>query len=279
MNKTRTSFLLLAVVYSVTACTQEALPQMSKDSTYVTIMVNGKRMTVPLQSRSESGLFYFTDKPFVQNDTIFLYREYSYYQCDTCSSYQLDSSSYYVRTKSWKGYLQNLHSYTYWMQGAEGTDEYYDEAYKYLRKKCPLLHHQQLGTMPRLWYPVVRYRGKYYISIDNLNAIELTDSIVVYHDMEISMSALLNFKEEGKGCYRWQEQNEYFEGINTITIHPAKTVKGLYVMTTVCKELGITVHQLVTPERDIHRFDFIDWRSSDHIPEGLEYDAVDFGSL
>ena len=268
--------LLLSIVSFLSACSQEATPILSKDSTYVTITVDGKRMTIPLQSRTERGLFYSTDQPFVQNDTTFLYREYSYYQCDTCTEYQLDSSSYYIRPKSRKGYLHYLHRYTYWMQGAKGTDKYFTDAYTYLRTKCPVLHHQQLGDIPRMWYPVVKYRGKYYISIDNLTAVELTDSIVVYHDMEIALSALLNFTKVGKDSYRWLEQPEYFEGIDTVTLRPVKHVKGLYIMTAVRKELGITVHQLVTPESAIHNFDFIDWRSSDHIPDGLKYDTIAF---
>lgn len=224
-------------------------------------------------------MVFATDQPFVEGSINYLYREYSYYQCDTCSGYQVDTSSYFVRPKSWDGYLQHLHRYTYWMYGAEGTEVYYSVAYNDLHTKCPVLHHQQLSDVPRMWYPVVKYRGKYYISIDNLDAIELTDSLVVYHDMEVALSALLNFKKEGKGRYCWQEQSAYFEGIDTVIIRPAKDVKGLYVMTTIRKELGFTVHQLVTPESDIHHFDFIDWRSSDHIPDGLTYDTIDFDEL
>ena len=221
-------------------------------------------------------MLFASDKPFVQGNTTYLYREYSYYQCDTCNGYQLDSSSYYICPKEWKGYLDHLHRYTYWYSCDEDNEEYFAEAYNYLHEKCPTLQHNQLGNIPRFWYPVVKYRGKYYISIDNLNAIELTDSIVVYHDMEIAMSALLKFTKVGKGSYRWLEQPEYFEGIDTVTLRPAKHVKGLYVMTTVRKELGITMYQLVTPESDIHHFDFIDWRSSDHIPDGLKYDTITF---
>ena len=93
------------------------------------------------------------------------------------------------------------------------------------------------------------------------------------------MSALLNFTKVGNDSYRWQEQPEYFDGIDTVTLRPAKHVKGLYIMTTMRKELGINVHQLVTPESAIHHFDFIDWRSSDHIPDGLIYDKIDFDKL
>ena len=285
------AFFLLATAYCLSASSQSLLPKLSSDSSYVTILVNGKQMDIPriitdrdlpfptISPLVAEQMLFATDKPFIQNDTTFLYREYSYYQCDTCSEYQLDSSSYYIRPKEWKGYLDHLHRYTYWYSRDEDNEEYFAEAYNYLREKCPVLQHNRLGDIPRLWYPVVKYRGKYYISIDNLNAIELTDSIVVYHDMEIAMSALLNFTKVGKDSYRWQEQPEYFEGIDTVTLRPAKHIKGLYIMSTVRKELGIEVHQLLVPEKYIHRFDFIDWRSSDHIPDGLIYDKIDFDKL
>ena len=285
------AFLLLATACCLSASSQGLLPKLSSDSTYLTILVNGKQMDIPriitdrdlpfptISPLVAKLMLFATDKPFVQNDTTFLYREYSYYQCDTCNSYQLDSSSYYIRSKERRGYLDHLHRYTYWYSRDEDNEEYFAEAYNYLREKSPVLQHNRLDDIPRLWYPVVKYRGKYYISIDNLNAIELTDSIVVYHDMEIAMSALFDFTKVGNDSYRWQEQPEYFEGIDTITLRPAKHVKGLYIMSTVRKELGIEVHQLLVPEKYIHRFDFIDWRSSDHIPDGLPYDKIDFDKL
>ena len=275
----RLFLFFLSTLYCVLAFPQNALPKLAADSSSLTILIDGKPKSLPLVSKWERGMVFATDQPFVEGSINYLYREYSYYQCDTCSGYQVDTSSYFVRPKSWDGYLQHLHRYTYWMYGAEGTEVYYSDAYNDLHTKCPVLHHQQLGDVPRMWYPVVKYRGKYYISIDNLDAIELTDSLVIYHDMEVALSALLNFKKEGKGRYCWQEQSAYFEGIDTVIIRPAKDVKGLYVMTTIRKELGFTVHQLVTPESDIHHFDFIDWRSSDHIPDGLTYDTIDFDEL
>ena len=275
--------LLLGVIYCVSVFAQYAVPKLAADSSSLTILIDGKPKSLPLVSKWERGMVFATDQPFVEGSINYLYREYSYYQCDTCKGYQVDTSSYFVRPKSWNGYLQHLHRYTHWMYGAEGTEVYYSDAYNDLRTKCPVLHHQQLGDVPRMWYPVVKYRGKYYISIDNLTAIELTDSLVVYHDMEVALSALLNFSRVGEDTYTWQEQSAYFEGIDSVTIRPAigpkGLIKGLYVMTTVRKELGITVHQLVTPESNIHHFDFIDWRSSDHIPDGLTYDPIDFDKL
>ena len=273
------AIILIATFCSVASWAQELSP----DSTFITVKVSGRKMVFPLVSKHDKGMIFATNKAFIEHGVTYLYREYSYYQCDTCSGYQVDTSSYFVRPKSSNGYLQHLHRYTYWMRGAEGTEVYYADAYDHLREKCPTLQHNQLGDIPRMWYPVVKYRGKYYISIDNLTAVELTDSIVVYHDMEIAMFALLNITKVGEDSYAWQEQSAYFEGIDSVTIRPAigakGRIQGLYVMTTVRKELGIIVHQLVTPESDIHNFDFIDWRSSDHIPDGLPYDPIDFNKL
>ena len=273
------AIIVIAALCSVATWAQE----LSKDSTFITTTVSGRKMVFPLVSKHDKGMVFAKDKAFIEHGVTYLYREYSYYQCDTCKGYQVDTSSYFVRPKSWNGYLQHLHRYTHWMYGAEGTEVYYSDAYNDLRTKCPVLHHQQLGDVPRMWYPVVKYRGKYYISIDNLTAIELTDSLVVYHDMEVALSALLNFSRVGEDTYTWQEQSAYFEGVDSVTIRPAigpkGLIKGLYVMTTVRKELGITVHQLVTPESDISNFDFIDWRSSDHIPDGLHYDTINFDKL
>lgn len=285
------SIFILATLCYLSVCARGVLPKLSPDSSYVTILVNGKPMVIPrivsendlpfptISPLVEKQMLFATDKPFVQNDTTFLYREYSYYQCDTCTQYQLDSSSYFVRPKTWEGYLQHLRDYTWWKQEDESSKEYFDEAYKYLYKRCPVLPHNQLGDAPRLWYPVVKYRGKYYISIDDLTAVELTDSLVIYHDMEVNLSALLSFGKADNDSYIWQEVPEYDEGLASVTIRPANGVKGLYVMATTRRKNGKVTYRLVTPESDIHHFDFIDWRSSDHIPDGLEYDAVDFESL
>ena len=268
----RFAFVFVAMLCSVSVWAQD----LSKDSTILSVSIAGRRTAFPLVSKHERGMVFARKKSFMEDGVLYLYREYSYYQCDTCSGYQVDTSSYFVRPKAWKGYLEYLHRYTYWFSRDEGNKEYFAEAYNYLREKCPVLQHNQLGDVPRLWYPVVKFRGKYYISIDNLTAVELTDSLVVYHDMEIAMSALLNFSKVGEDEYRWLEQPEYFDGVDTVTIRPVKKVNGLYVMSTVRKELGIEVHQLVTPEENIHNFDFIDWRSSDHIPDGLKYDSIAF---
>ena len=266
----RFAFLLVAIAFCVSAGAQE----ISDDTTFITVAAGGRRIAIPLVSKHERGMVFAMHRLFIEHGVTYLYREYSYYQCDTCKGYHVDTSSYYIRPKEWKGYLQYVHDHTWWNQ----QNEEYADAYRYLREKCPM-ERLQLGDAPRMWYPVVRYRGQYYISIDNLNAIELTDSIVFYHDMEVAISALRSFSKDGEGSYSWQEESGYSDGIDHITIRPARHVQDLYVMTTVHSESGTVEYQLVTPEKNIHNFDFIDWKSTDHIPEGLTYETVDFERL
>ena len=84
------AFLLLATACCLSASSQGLLPKLSSDSTYLTILVNGKQMDIPriitdrdlpfptISPLEAEQMLFATDKPFVQNDTTFLYREYSY---------------------------------------------------------------------------------------------------------------------------------------------------------------------------------------------------------
>ena len=107
--------------------------------------------------------------------------------------------------------------------------------------------------------------------------MELTDSMVVYREMELSLSGLRHFAQQG-GSYCWTEEPEYLEGTYDVVLRPSQKVKGLYVV-TVKQPDGTVGHSVWVPEEAIHHFDYIDWRSTDHIPEGLKYDEIDYGAL
>lgn len=107
--------------------------------------------------------------------------------------------------------------------------------------------------------------------------MELTDSMVIYRDMELSLSALRNFSRHGSS-YSWTEEPEYLEGAYEVSLRPSRKVKGLYVM-TVKQPDGTVGHGVMVPEEEIHNFDYIGWVSTDHIPEGLKYDEIDYGAL
>ena len=267
-------FLLMPLLLGAAAgCTQQPATGAAP-----TVTIDGKKVEVPLLYKDENERVYALECTFVENGTTYLYREYAYYKCDTCSTEVLDSSSYFIRPKERKDYAQYLHKNTYWLDdGIATTQEYVAEAYRDLREARPPLERQQLGTVPRYWYQAVKYHGQFYLSVDAFMTMELTDSMVVYRDMELSLSALRNFAQHGSSL-SWTEDPAYLEGTYSISLRPSPKVKGLYVMTTKGPD-GTVGHSVWVPEEEIHHFDYIDWESTDHIPEGLEYDEIDYKAL
>lgn len=265
MDMKKWLLLWLTLVVGVTAFGQVMAP----DSSYVTIPTDGKPLQIPLVGRDDHGCFYALQTNFMEHGRKILYREYSYYKCDTCRDYRLDVSSYFVRPKGQKDYRQYLHSLISWYGSDRDHDDYYAEVYGNLKKVCPVLEKQSLGKMSRLWYPVMKYQGQYYLTIDNLTVIELNDSLVLYYDMELSICALRNFQKEGKDCYSWQEVSEYWEGTAQVTVRPDPQIKGLYEIIRTYPD-GIVGTGHYTPEENVHLFDLIDWESTDHIPTDLD---------
>lgn len=261
--------LLLPLLWGLNSCAQNAAH---------TVTIEGKKVPLPLVYKDEKQRVYALERTFVENETTYLYREYAYYKCDTCSTEVLYSSYYFIRPKERKDYAQYLHKNTYWLDDDIVTyKEYFAEAYRYLRESRAPLERQQLGDVPRFWYQAVKYHGRYYLSVDAFETMELTDSMVVHRDMELSLSALRNFSRRGNS-YSWTEEPAYLEGDYEVTLRPSKKVKGLYVEAVKHPD-GTVGHNVWVPEEEIHHFDYIDWRSTDHIPEGLEYDPIDFDAL
>lgn len=261
--------LLLPLLWGLGSCAQNDGPS---------VTIDGKRVPLPLVYQDENQRFYALERSFVENGTTYLYREKAFYRCDTCSNEVLDSSSYFIRPKEREDYAQFLHQNTYWLDDdIHAHQEYFAEAYRHLRQTRPPLERQQLGDVPRFWYQAVKYRGRYYLSVDAITTMELTDSMVVYREMELSLSGLRHFSRHGSS-YSWTEEPEYLEGAYEVSLRPSQKVKGLYVM-TVKQPDGTVGHSIMVPEEEIHNFDYIGWVSTDHIPEGLKYDEIDYGAL
>ncbi len=261
--------LLLPLLWALNSCAQNDAP---------TVTIDGKKVPLPLVYKDEKQRAYALERTFVENETTYLYREYAYYKCDTCSTEVLYSSYYFIRPKEQKDYAQYLHKNTYWLDDDIATHkEYFAEAYRYLRESRAPLERQQLDNVPRYWYQAVKYHGQFYLSVDAFETMELTDSMVIYRDMELSLSALRNFSRHGSS-YSWTEEPEYLEGAYEVSLRPSQKVKGLYVV-SVKQPDGTVGHSVWVPEEAIHHFDYIDWRSTDHIPEGLEYDQIDYDAL
>ena len=68
--------IVVATLCSIAAWAQE----LSKDSTFITTTVSGRKMVFPLVSKHDKGMVFAKDKAFIEHGVTYLYREYSYYQ-------------------------------------------------------------------------------------------------------------------------------------------------------------------------------------------------------
>ena len=242
------------------------------DSVYH-VTIDGKDMAFPLVYSDSKYRIYLLETPFVEHDTTFLYREYSYYKCDTCTTYEKVVSSYYIvprHSPDFRKHLRQALSFWDW-----DDNKYHDEMLAELKQGVPTLIHNDLGDMPRLWYNVVKYNGQYCLSADFYTVIELRDSVEVFHGMELGYSALRNVSKQGD-TYRYETYYPSYEKGNwqISTYTPVKEVKGLWrcVITTPDGEFV----SYMTTDEEADNFDLIDWKSDDHIPDGLsKYEEID----
>ncbi len=159
----------------------------------------------------------------------------------------------------------------------EDSSSYFTEMVKYIHEEGVTLVHNDLKDMPRYWYPVMKYNGKYYLSVDSPYMTELRDSVEVFNGMELNISPIRNVSKTG--------QNYHYEALNPyenkwlwvrITLSPYPKSKRLWVCTVESPDGKIT-KELMTTEKQVRHFDLIEWESGDHIPGGLEkYDKIEF---
>lgn len=241
----------------------------------------GKAVTLPRTYQDERSVIYEAETTFVAHDTTFLYLEYAYWRCDTCSDYQLDSSAYFIRSRKEKEHWEQVEQVCARHYHVPIRNEYlvneHKEAYKILKENHPNLVPQNLGKMPRIWYQIVKYNGAYYISIDAQSVLEFHDSILLRYGLECIYSPLYDFQELKDGGWSYTS-TDYYDKWTYDTIIPCKQLKGAYILTT--SDGKRQNKYLITDEKHVGLFDIIDWRSTDHIEIGLErYETIDFDAL
>ena len=130
--------------------------------------VNGKLMPAALIYCSEDKhhLTYELRQPFMDNDTQYIWRSYHLYKCDTCSTYDTCISSFY-----WcKHCLEQVLGKYYANEPDFSGTEWYTlgDDYRYYREHFPdlTLTQNNLENMPRNWFWVKRFQGKYAVTSD-----------------------------------------------------------------------------------------------------------------
>lgn len=246
----------------------------STDSSSYSVRIGDRTIAFPLQFTASWGCNYGAETTFVENGTTYLYREYSFYSnLDTnLDTPCICTSSYYIIPHKHTDHPDHLQKMFYrW----EDSSEYFTEAVNQIYESGITLVHNDLGDMPRYWYPVMKYNGKYYLSVDDPYMIELRDSVEVFHGMELNISPIRNVSKTGQN-YHYEALNPYENKWFRITLSPYPKNKLLWVRTEEGPDETIT-RELMTTQKGIRHFDLIEWESGDHIPGGLEkYDKIEF---
>lgn len=242
-------------------------------------LVDGKLMPATLIYCSEDKhyLTYELRQPFMENDTQYICRNYLFNKCDTCSTYDTCISSFF-----WCSHCldQILGKYYAKEPDFSGTEWYTLGAeYRSYREYFPdlTLTQNNLGNMPRNWFWVKKYQGKYVVTSDYPYHKYFTDTLIVHYGMEAWFSPFRNVKELSAGTY-YYEDDYYDHDILGMAksrnwLLPSALVKGLYVETTLRSD-GTLTQQLVTPEENLQYFDCINSNLCDLWY--LDYDTIDY---
>lgn len=269
MKRILTICALMAVL---TGCRcQVAQPgRLSADSTEYIVTIEGRKVAFPLALRSENTLLYYRCESFTEHDTLFLDREYNFYRCDTCRETELTTSNYFLTPRTDPNHDKTVRdNFSVWDR--EKDKEYFDVAYTniFAVDSTAKLIPQNLGDIPRVWYPLLKREGRYFLSIDSPYPFEFTDSLIVFLGMEIYMSPLKNFRKisDDEYCY------DYTVGSGTwyhVSLRRSSKNRDLWLeVVTSPDDEHFILYNAYTPLECIGSFDYINYRSDDHIPEGL----------
>ena len=234
---------------------------------------NGKVVKLPLTYSDENSKFYCTNEKFVEHDTTFLYRQYSYCRDDSTKPFNTYVISECVIPRSHSGYRETLENISPWRGCEEITSKKLLDEFN---KQFSNTKRQKLGNFPRVWFPLVKKDGTYYYSIDEPTVIEFTDRMLVYYTMEISPRLFSEFKKIDGGGWTYKTK-DFYDKDKQVSIVPCSKLKGAYIMTSIV-EGEQPEYTLWTNDREIHNFDLITVCSED-VPEGLEYEDIDVDSL
>lgn len=260
----------LMAVLTGCRCQVAQTGRFSADSTEYIVTIDGREVAFPLVFQSENTHLYYRCESFTEHDTLFLDREYNFYRCDTCRETELTTSNYFLTPRTDPNHNKAVRDdFSIWNR--EENKEYFDVAYTsiFAVDSTAKLIPQNLGDIPRVWYPLLKREGRYFLSVDSPYPFELTDSLIVFQGMEIHMWPLFNFKkisdDEYSFEYTMDKGNRYH-----VSLRRSSKNRDLWLkVITSPDDEHFILYNAYTPLECIGSFDYINYRSDDHIPEGL----------
>lgn len=246
----------------------------------ITMFVGEKYINLTRTRIYEYGIVYETNEHFTKNDTNYIYTALEYWWSDEKNKYICDTSYYFILSHKLKNHIQNVEQIScqrYWPKSGESL-EYHNMCYLELKEQVPILNSYNLGDMPRRWYPLVKYDGRYYFSVDKNYVYEFCDSLIIFYGQEVAYNNLNDFCRLDNGGWSFSYMHPVYT-LTKVTIEPCKHLKGVYIMTSTAPGVQVKRTLLATDE-SIVNFDIIDWRSTSHKEVGLNaYEKIDFDSL
>lgn len=231
---------------------------------FLTVLTSGNQSYAQYSDKVVS----YVNKPFAENDTLFLDRYTAIVNGDTLiqSRYVIPANS----SENKKRQSDLLSTYANGRWHNECLDIDYIEVFT--RQYSPLRHFD-LQDFPCEWCCIELYQGKPYHTWDNPFHIFFTDSVVVFESMDWYAGALTSFNNLKHGVFSYSFLNNMGDEI-TETIRPVKNIKGLYIRIT--SQYGSMAYSLMVPMSQVSQFDFIDMKNWFEIsyPYEIEYDKI-----
>lgn len=247
------------------------------DSVIYTV-INGEKVAATLYfDEGPDYRCYEISEPFTEHDTNFIWRLLCLNKRDN-GSIDTCVTNYYTISRNQEDHLEHVMRIAskHWFEEDGSIEDFYLPLFL---ETYPNVVHHKIYDYPRLWFPIVQYRGKYYFSADNPYVMKFTDSTFMFYGQELYILPY-------HGYYRqtiWDTLGYLYEtesrnGICQTILQPAKTVEGLYVATVFFETSDERRRYLVAPLEYIDRFDLIDIRNRCDVTD-LEYDTVDYSEL
>ncbi len=276
----KTSILLLLFVLASHLGFAQIVRNVGKGATDSVIytIINGEKVAATLYF--DLGLdyrCYEISEPFTEHDTNFIWRLLCLSKRDN-GSIDTCVTNYYTISRNQKDHLEHVMRIAskHWFERDGSIEDFYLPEFL---KIYPNVVHHDIEGLPKLWFPIVKYRGNYYFSADNPYVKEFTDSTVLCYDQDLAILPYHNyFRETMQNGIGYYYEVEVRDGVVQTVLQPSSSEKGLYVASSYNEVNGEIYYDLYAPLEYIDRFDLIDIRNWCDVTD-LDYDTVDYADL
>lgn len=215
--------------------------------------------------------------PFVENDTVFLYR----YASNTDGDYNF--KDFYIETnrqsKSYQKVLEKVAAVS--NNVTEWNIDHVNAQLKQIKEfhPAPLTKHPIPKQMQEGWMPLHSFQGKYYINdLDVFHMFWITDSLYIRNYMDGPTYYIIqSFKEISPGHYQFSKA--YRNSVDNIDIYMIDEKRKIAVFVKSSPGENYSNKGLFVAQETADLFDLIACRSRDMPINEVEYDEIDFDAL